>query len=940
MAASAGAVYVDIKGNSKPFEQSMSGLTDIAKKAGAAIGAAIASKAIVDFGKQCVQLASDLNEVQNVVDVTFSKMSGSVDEWASAAADSFGLSETMAKRYVGTFGAMAKAFGFAESEAYDMATTLTGLAGDVASFYNISQDSAYTKLKSVFSGETESLKDLGIVMTQTALDQYAMANGWGKVTSEMSEAEKVQLRYAFVQQQLTGAAGDFTRTSGSWANQVRMLSLHFDELRATIGEGLIAALLPVVSALNAIVAAATNAARAFNRFIEAITGKSMAELTGGASKMSADLGEAAGAAFDLAEGFGGAADAAGSAVKAEKELRRLLAGFDKINRLGDGSSSGDSGGGGGAGGGGGGGTGLGASVEEEAERAQSALDRLKLPDNLMSAIEHLKEVFGHLADVVGRAAKFVWDEFLKPVAEFAANEVIPRVLDGIATALDIIITCFEKLSPVFVDLWEYAIKPVGKFLGDVLVKALDLVNKGLQWLLDCVRKADFKPFVQWMHKANDWLSKKLSPAFEALGDAAKWVWEKVLKPFGKFLGGLFTNKTKTADKAVDAMVTAFDALKTAAKWVWDKVLKPIAEFLGGKFGEGIEAGKEAIDAFSGVWEGIKSKTVELVATAKEKVAGAIESLKGAWDSIKDKTAELIAKCSTTAAAVKGWWDDLTLHWKDKVAELSLVVKTLVSSVKEWWSNLTSPWKSKTSSLKLNPTNTVSGVATWWSRRTSRWNPKTSALKLNPMTTVSGVTSWWSNRASRWKPKTSDLKLSPTTTVGGVSGWWSDRTAKWTNKSSWLGFAQATSDTTVHSWWQGAANQWQNKTAYFDIEVRKTGINGVEVAANTYGKNTVYHAMAFAQGGWVARNTPRLAVIGDNPREGEIVSPESKFQSMLDKATAQGGGAERLLPVLNAILSTVQGMDTATYLDGQAITRHVVSSVNAQTRATGRSPILV
>ena len=183
----------------------MSGITSLAKKAGAALAAAFAVKKVVDFGKQCLELGSDLQEVQNVVDVTFPHMSDQVDQFAKSAAQSFGLSETMAKRYTGTFGAMAKAFGFTEAQAYDMSTTLTGLAGDVASFYNISQDEAYTKLKSVFSGETETLKDLGIVMTQAALDQYALANGYGKTTQAMTEQEKVALRYAFVQSQLSAA---------------------------------------------------------------------------------------------------------------------------------------------------------------------------------------------------------------------------------------------------------------------------------------------------------------------------------------------------------------------------------------------------------------------------------------------------------------------------------------------------------------------------------------------------------------------------------------------------------------------------------------------------------------------------------------------------------------------------------------------------------------
>ena len=150
-----------------------SGLGSALKKIGAALAGAFAIKKLVDFGKSCIELGSDLSEVQNVVDVTFPHMSGQINQFAQNAAKQFGLSETMTKRFAGTFGAMAKAFGFGEKAAYDMSTALTGLSGDVASFYNISQDEAYTKLKSVFTGETESLKDLGIVMTQAALDSYA-----------------------------------------------------------------------------------------------------------------------------------------------------------------------------------------------------------------------------------------------------------------------------------------------------------------------------------------------------------------------------------------------------------------------------------------------------------------------------------------------------------------------------------------------------------------------------------------------------------------------------------------------------------------------------------------------------------------------------------------------------------------------------------------------
>ena len=272
-ADSVGQIGLDLVVNKNDFDKQMAGIQGLAKKAGAALAAAFAVKKLVDFGAQCIELGSDLQEVQNVVDVTFPRMSKQVDEFAKNAAASFGLSETMAKKFAGTSGAMAKAFGFSEQAAYEMATTLTGLAGDVASFYNISQDEAYTKLKSVFTGETESLKDLGVVMTQSALDAYALANGYSKTTAKMSEMEKVALRYKFVQDQLSLASGDFIRTSDGWANQVRVLQLQFDSLKATIGQGLINVLTPVIKVINTIIGKLMSLANAFKAFTEMITGK-------------------------------------------------------------------------------------------------------------------------------------------------------------------------------------------------------------------------------------------------------------------------------------------------------------------------------------------------------------------------------------------------------------------------------------------------------------------------------------------------------------------------------------------------------------------------------------------------------------------------------------------------------------------------------------------
>lgn len=317
-------------------------LSPALKKIGIALGAAFSVKKLVDFGADCLRLGSDLQEVQNVVDVTFPQMSKQVDNFAKNAVASFGLSETMAKKFAGTSGAMAKAFGFSEQAAYEMATTLTGLAGDVASFYNISQDEAYTKLKSVFTGETESLKDLGVVMTQSALDAYALANGYSKTTAKMSEMEKVALRYKFVQDQLSLASGDFIRTSDGWANQVRVLQLQFDSLKATIGQGLINVLTPVIKVINTIIGKLMSLANAFKAFTEMITGKGSSG--GGASAAAAGM-EAVAQSADKANAAAGGAGSA--AKKAAKDMKSITTGIDELNIISPdtGLDSGGSGGG-------------------------------------------------------------------------------------------------------------------------------------------------------------------------------------------------------------------------------------------------------------------------------------------------------------------------------------------------------------------------------------------------------------------------------------------------------------------------------------------------------------------------------------------------------------------------------------------------------------------
>lgn len=473
MAQADGSIIIDtridtdgVSNGTKNIKSQMQGLSGTVKKIGGIIATAFAVGKIVEFGKECLELGSDLQEVQNVVDVTFTSMSDKVDTFAKDAAKSFGLSETMAKRYVGTFGAMAKSFGFTEQEAYSMSTALTGLAGDVASFYNLSQEEAYYKLKSVFTGETETLKDLGVVMTQAALDQYALANGYGKTTQAMTEQEKVALRFAFVQEQLSAASGDFIRTSDSWANQMRVMQLQLQSIKASIGQGLINLFTPIIKSINVFLEKIATAANAFKSFTELLTGKKATEskpiqsaindLSGLEDEYNSVSNASNNMASNTEDSANATADQAEATQEATEAAEDYLSPLDDINRMSKETASQETGttpsGGNGASGNGGI---VGAGVDfGEAAKGNTVLDETSsLIDKIIARVKELGDLF----------KKGFWDGLgdYKPIL----NE-LKRDLSSIGASLKDIFTDADVQAAAsrFIDSFVYN---VGKVLGSL-----------------------------------------------------------------------------------------------------------------------------------------------------------------------------------------------------------------------------------------------------------------------------------------------------------------------------------------------------------------------------------------------------------------------------------------------------------------------------------------
>lgn len=213
-------------------------------------GLAAAGDGIKDFISNGIELASNLQEVQNVVDTTFGSGAGRIYAWADAAAESFGMSSLAAQQYNGTLGAMLKSMGLADEAVMQMSTDMVGLAGDMASFYNLDVSAAFDKIRAGISGETEPLKQLGINMSVANLEAYALANGIETAYNKMTQAEQAQLRYNYLMSVTADAQGDFAKTSGSFANQQRILQLNIENLSATIGNELLPYLNEGITFLN------------------------------------------------------------------------------------------------------------------------------------------------------------------------------------------------------------------------------------------------------------------------------------------------------------------------------------------------------------------------------------------------------------------------------------------------------------------------------------------------------------------------------------------------------------------------------------------------------------------------------------------------------------------------------------------------------------------
>ena len=254
-----------IEKESKKWDDSAKSATDnigngfdgMLKKVVGAISATKIGQMLLNIGKDAIDAASDLEEVQNVVDTTFGDGARKIDAWAKDAIKNFGLTETKAKQFASTLGAMMKSAGMSGDAVEKLSTDLSGLAADMASFYNLDFDTAFQKIRAGICGEKEPLKQLSITMSVANLNAFALQQGLSKTFEQMDQGEQIMLRYQYIMQATADAQGDFSRTSDGFANSLRLFQSQMDALKTSLGGFLLQVVTPVITGINDMISTLT-----------------------------------------------------------------------------------------------------------------------------------------------------------------------------------------------------------------------------------------------------------------------------------------------------------------------------------------------------------------------------------------------------------------------------------------------------------------------------------------------------------------------------------------------------------------------------------------------------------------------------------------------------------------------------------------------------------
>ena len=912
-----------VKGSNKTksavdgMKSAFSSLGKKASQLGSLLANVLGPIALIGLAKQCIELGSSVSEVQNVVDTAFGSMSHKMEAFADTAITSFGMSELAAKKTGSTYMAMAKGIGIADGAASDMAITLTGLSGDVASFYNISQDLASTKLKSVFTGETETLKDLGVVMTQTNLEQYALSRGISKSISAMTQAELATLRYNFVLDSLNLASGDFVKTQDSWANQTRILSMQMQALGANVGQILTTILLPAVKTLNEIVANLVSATSIISAAISSIFGVQISQN----SQIASTAAEAAEAENNLAAGISNAAKAA----------KKSLAGFDELNIL----QSNDSGSGGG---GSSGGSGIDMSMSNETSVTPGeGLDTAQVE----RVAEIIKEIAGYVPVIAAGLAglklgKFITDLLTANIEAKTLKETIALLgkKAGLTVGITLAVTGLALEIKGISDVIQEGLNGInfaeilggggalaaggaliGKFFGSALIGgAIGMIVGGVG--------AVFAGIYDACVNGIDWLSAALTAiGTTAVGAGIGMLIGSVGGPLGALIGlavGLLADLVILIVQNWESISAWFSEVFAAigqwfadlwqgivdiwgvcAEWFNTTVIQPIAGF------------------FSGLWEGISTAASTCWNAIVEFFSPAIEWFSELFNSVWQTISDIFYNIGVIAS---GCWE---------------IIKAVWAIVSEWFdTNIIQPVAGFFTDLWTSISNWAIGA---WENIKAVFSTIGNWINTNIVQPVSNFFSGlWNGFLEKARTAWEGVK----TVFGKVASFFSD-----TFKKAWAGIVKVFSiaGDIFNDIKDGILTAFKSivngiiKGLNSAIAVPFNGINwalnkikSIEIVGITpfSGLKTINVPQIpyLAQGAVLPPNKPFMAVVGDQKHGTNVEAPLSTIQQavalvMQDNIAAMMSGFEALLKENQELRRTVEGIEVGDTVIGQASERY-------------------
>lgn len=547
------------------------------------VGKWIAALGIGKVIKDSIITAMDSIESDSMFDTVFGSLSNDVRRWSEELQNTLGLNGYAIRENVATLYNMTQSMGLASSEALNLSKDMTLLAEDMASFYNISSEEAFTKIRTGLTGETEPLKALGILVDDATIKQYAYANGIAKTGSELSNTEKVMARYIAIQQQTATASGDLARTLNSPANQLRVLQNNLNLLKIELGNAFMPIVQVVLPILNSFVQALVKVTSIVARFMNALFGTSASSSAGSTADA---IGGVSSAVNGVSDAYNNAGD---SAKKAAKDAKGFLAGFDEINKVNQNSSDSDSGSGSSSGGSAGG-IDIPTFNTEEQEGALSELAgkveefALKVRNTFISIANFIKEhkeiiislVSGLVAGVIGIFVAANWG-------------TIVSTISGIFIPL---ITWFKNLALAME--FSTPLKVFSYGLFGISPIALAIVA-----IIAAVTAA-----VVYLWQTSDTFRQSLIDGWNALISALTPYWEAI-KGALILIGDLLITFLKPILFILwDAWCTVVDNIVKITMSLWTNCIAPVVQFLG-------ECLKKIIDGLSEIWQAWKP-TIEKI----------------------------------------------------------------------------------------------------------------------------------------------------------------------------------------------------------------------------------------------------------------------------------------------------------------------------------------